>query len=391
MRWRAWRNGYRPSTGSSAESGGCWPTRSHESGAGRPSPGAGLSALYGSRQGFQDPLAAPLLTHINLARVESLHGQSFLELLRTRPLTAPAPGSDRRLSGEGHQVGGHQHGPGGPDDHQAQPAGMDSSQRSCALRPLPPARDHAVTAGQALSLDLRHGVGRRAPGPRARQGRIRQVRCVQGRRPGARSRMHLQRDRAHLHAYDLHRVRRVWAGIAQLKTGAVPWRGVQHPDRATDTENAATHKHSGPDRRHRADHVYSAQDDEDHHLVVVVGAIADVDRWHSRGAYLRWLARPAVSLESSQVNAHASGPVMALGPDPTAALERPGIPRSTRAKRRTLAVASPRSQRQTRYPLRGHNTLTRKRSPDRPAVPHPCHARQRPAVSHGHSPALFAR
>jgi hypothetical protein len=43
-------------------------------------------------------------------------------------LTAPAPGSDRRLSGEAHQTGGQQHSPGGPDDHQDRPARMDSSQ-----------------------------------------------------------------------------------------------------------------------------------------------------------------------------------------------------------------------------------------------------------------------
>jgi hypothetical protein len=41
-----------------------------------------------------------------LACTEPLHSQSILEVLRTRPLTAPAPGSDRRLSGEAHQVGG---------------------------------------------------------------------------------------------------------------------------------------------------------------------------------------------------------------------------------------------------------------------------------------------
>jgi hypothetical protein len=39
----------------------------------------------------------------------SLHGQSILEVLRTKPLMAPAPGSDRRLSGEAHRVGGHSH------------------------------------------------------------------------------------------------------------------------------------------------------------------------------------------------------------------------------------------------------------------------------------------
>jgi len=70
--------------------------------------------------------------------------QSILEVLRTRPLTAPAPGSDRRLSGEARQVGSHSHG----------------------------------------SLA---GVPRR--------------------RPGSRSAMELQRERAQLHACNQHRVR----------------------------------------------------------------------------------------------------------------------------------------------------------------------------------------
>jgi hypothetical protein len=52
-------------------------------------------------------LAVPSRTRTPLARIEPLRGQSILEVLRTRPLTAPAPGSDRRLSGEAHQVGGH--------------------------------------------------------------------------------------------------------------------------------------------------------------------------------------------------------------------------------------------------------------------------------------------
>jgi len=109
---------------------------------GGPSPGAAVSALRGSGQGFQDPLAAPLGTHINLARAEPLHGQSILQILRTRPLTAPVPGSDRRLSGEAHQVGSHSH----RSDHEQQGS-------------LP-------------------GMQRRRPGPRAG--------------------MHLHRERAHL-------------------------------------------------------------------------------------------------------------------------------------------------------------------------------------------------
>jgi hypothetical protein len=47
----------------------------------------------------------PLRTPHNLPPTAPLHGQSILEVLRTKPLTAPAPGSDRRLSGEAHQVG----------------------------------------------------------------------------------------------------------------------------------------------------------------------------------------------------------------------------------------------------------------------------------------------
>ncbi len=52
---------------------------------GRPSPGAELSALHGTRQGFQDPLAAALRTHTNLAHAKPLHGQSILEVLRMPP------------------------------------------------------------------------------------------------------------------------------------------------------------------------------------------------------------------------------------------------------------------------------------------------------------------
>jgi len=165
-------------------------------------------------------------------------------------------------------VGGHRLGTGGPDVYQTRSARMDSSPAARALRPVPPACDHAVTPRQALSLDLRYGMGRRAPGPRPRPcRRDRQVPCMQGWWPGAQSGMYLQRDRAHLHARDMHRV-----------------------------------------------------------------------SWHGAPA------DPAV-----------------VGPDPTAALERPGIPRSTRAGQRTSASATPRSQGQTRYPLRSRNTLTRKR------------------------------
>lgn len=118
----------------------------------RPSPGAEVSALHGTRQGFQDPLAAPLHTHRHLACMELLHGQSILEVLRTRPLTGPAPGSDRRLSGEAHHVGRHSH----RSDHEP------------------------------------HGS----------------VPAVQRRRPGARPGMHLRRERPHLHTGGLHRMPR---------------------------------------------------------------------------------------------------------------------------------------------------------------------------------------
>ena len=81
-------------------------------------------------------------THATLPRAEPLHGQSILKVLRTRPLTAPAAGSDRRLSGEARHVGGHSY----RSDHEP------------------------------------HGS---VPG-------------VQRRRPGARPGMHLRREGAHL-------------------------------------------------------------------------------------------------------------------------------------------------------------------------------------------------
>jgi hypothetical protein len=128
----------------------------------RPSPGARVSALHGSRQGFQDPLAASSPLARPLAPIEPLHGQSILEVLRTRPLTAPAPGSDRRLSGEAHQVGGHSH----RSDHE--PRGS-------------------------------------LPG-------------LQGRRPGTRPCLHVRREGAHLRARDLpdvSRNRAVRSGASQ--------------------------------------------------------------------------------------------------------------------------------------------------------------------------------
>jgi hypothetical protein len=87
-----------------------------------------------------------------LTPIELLHGQSVLEVLRTKPLMAPAPGSDRRLSSEALRVGGHSH----RSDHEQQ-------------GPVP-------------------GVRRR--------------------RPGARAGMRLRRERAHLHADDVHHVPR---------------------------------------------------------------------------------------------------------------------------------------------------------------------------------------
>jgi hypothetical protein len=119
---------------------------------GRPSPGAGLSALHGTRQGSQDPLTASCPLAQPLTPIEPLHGQSILEVLRTKPLTAPAPGSDRRLSGEAHQVGSHSH----RSDHEPQGS---------------------------------------LPG-------------LQGRRAGPRAGMRVRRKRAHLCARDLQPVRR---------------------------------------------------------------------------------------------------------------------------------------------------------------------------------------
>lgn len=83
-------------------------------------------------------------------------------------------------------------------------------------RPLPSASDHPITARQALSLDLRHGVDRRAlgPGPRSHRGPTRQVPCVQGRPADVRSGMHLQRDRAHVRTHPLRRARRYGTGPA---------------------------------------------------------------------------------------------------------------------------------------------------------------------------------
>ena len=94
----------------------------------------------------------PLRTPHNHPPTAPLHGQSILEVLRTKPLTAPAPGSDRRLSGEAQHVGSHPH-------------------RS----------DH----GQQASVPE-----------------------LQRRRLGALPRMHLLWQRAHLHVRDLHRLRR---------------------------------------------------------------------------------------------------------------------------------------------------------------------------------------
>jgi hypothetical protein len=108
----------------------------------------------------------PLLarTHIPPACAKPRHGQSILEVLRTRPLTAPAPGGDRRLSGEAHQVGDHSH----RSDHEP------------------------------------HGS---VPG-------------VQRRRPGARPGMHLRWEGAHLHAGDLRSMH------GQRRTRCVPDRTV---------------------------------------------------------------------------------------------------------------------------------------------------------------------
>ena len=94
------------------------------------------------------PLAQPL------PPAQPRHGQSIFEVLRTMPLTAPAPGSDRRLSGEAHHVGGHPH----RSDHEP------------------------------------HGS----------------VPAVPRRQLGTRATMLLRRERAHLHTGDLPSVRRHW-------------------------------------------------------------------------------------------------------------------------------------------------------------------------------------
>jgi hypothetical protein len=111
----------------------------------------------------------PSRTHANLPRPEPLHGQSILKVLRTRPLTAPAPGSDRRLSGEAHQVGGHPHRsdhephgslPGMPSRHararklvgaafelQSMTATMTATWATNASLKLPPAASYCSVAG----------------------------------------------------------------------------------------------------------------------------------------------------------------------------------------------------------------------------------------------------
>ncbi len=145
---------------------------------GRPSPGAGVSALHGSRQGFQDPLAASSRLARRSRPSEPRHGQSILEVLRTGPLTAPAPGSDRRLPGEGHQVGGHRH----RSDHE--PNGSLPGMSRWWL--------------------------------------------------GARTGMHLRREQAHLHTRELHRVhgqrrarcvpdRKVIGGQSRSPIGRANW------------------------------------------------------------------------------------------------------------------------------------------------------------------------
>ncbi len=65
-----------------------------------------------------------------------------------------------------------------------------------------------------MSQDLRDGLGWRAPGPGPR---ARQVPCLQGWRLGPHCGMQLQRQRAHLHACDLHPVQ--WHGKAALGPG----------------------------------------------------------------------------------------------------------------------------------------------------------------------------
>ena len=65
--------------------GGLHPARKYQ-------PSAG--AVKGSKILWPRP-SAPIL---NLARAEPLHGQSILKVLRTKPLTAPAPALARTLN-----------------------------------------------------------------------------------------------------------------------------------------------------------------------------------------------------------------------------------------------------------------------------------------------------
>ena len=101
-------------------------------GTGWPSPGAEVSAFHRSCQGFQDPLAAPVLSPGRRPVRQGCGRPNHLgSPCGTRPLTTPAPGSDRRLSGEAHQVRRHQP---QPRSHHDTDAGHPSPDQT---RPCP--------------------------------------------------------------------------------------------------------------------------------------------------------------------------------------------------------------------------------------------------------------
>src|SRR5215469_11441119 len=102
---------------------------------GGPHPAREYQPSTGAVKGSKILWPGHLCTQTSRIYAELAHGQSILKVLRTKPLTAPAPGSDRRLSGEAHQVGGHPPGTGGRHDHHAQAAVADLSQRSLPHMP----------------------------------------------------------------------------------------------------------------------------------------------------------------------------------------------------------------------------------------------------------------
>jgi hypothetical protein len=69
-------------------------------------PARKYQASTGAVKGSEILWPRPFALTLSLTHPELLHGQSILEVLWTMPLTAHAPGSDRRPSGEGHLVAG---------------------------------------------------------------------------------------------------------------------------------------------------------------------------------------------------------------------------------------------------------------------------------------------